>query len=311
LDTLRGAGAVGLLCVLGVVYQRGLYLGPLRLEVLTWGEDLTRQSRLFSWLRENKRPGSSIATCLIGHTGYYSEARVIDICGVIDPVTARQDVANFGKGMAGHEKIASDAYVLAQSPTYVSLNFLSTNLWEHGYYVEADVPEDTSEGLWVRDPLSEQGQYLPDTRVNFDTGRLAGWRATGRAFEGWPALSNWIGQGEVVGASRGFLNSYHPALGNAATGSLRSPPFVLLGDKLLLRVAGGRDAQNLRVDLHVEGERRFTTTGKRGDRMSRRAWDISAWRGRQAVLEVVDESTDAWGYIALDELVQWQKKPPG
>lgn len=45
-------------------------------------------------------------------------------------------------------------------------------------------------------------------------------------------------------------------------------------------------------------------TGRRGDHLSRRAWSIAPWRGKLAVLRVVDHATAAWGYLALDEIVQ-------
>jgi hypothetical protein len=61
------------------------------------------------------------------------------------------------------------------------------------------------------------------------------------------------------------------------------------------------------VELLVDGGVKYTTTGRRGDQLSRREWDISALRGKQAVLRIVDEATEPWGYLSLDELVQWRK----
>jgi fructan beta-fructosidase len=105
----------------------------------------------------------------------------------------------------------------------------------------------------------------------------------------------------------GFVDSYHPRLGTKATGVLTSAPFALRGDLLLFRIAGGNDPEKLHVDLLVGEVIEKTATGRRGDYMSRRSWDIAAFRGRDARLRVVDEATDDWGYIAVDEVVQWQR----
>jgi hypothetical protein len=303
----RHAGAVLVPLLLGHVLLRGVQHGPYVQEVLAWGDDLTRQTRLFKWLREQKASQASIATTLIGHTGFYSEARIVDLCGVIDPQIAHLQVENFGKGKAGHEKIASTHYVLSKRPTFIAMNMLHTDLWQHGYYLRADLPADTFPGIWQLDPLRESGHFLGQTAANFDGGALPGWTATGSAFETWPTRGNWNGQGELVGASGGLVNSYHPRLANQATGTLTSAPFELVGDLLLFRVAGGDDPQRLRVELAVNGTRRYTTTGSRTDELSRRAWDISALRGQMATLRVIDDATEPWGYIAIDELVQWQR----
>jgi hypothetical protein len=51
----------------------------------------------------------------VGSTGYWAEARVIDVFGIIDPVTAHLSPRNFGKGMAGHEKRAESRLHTEQS----------------------------------------------------------------------------------------------------------------------------------------------------------------------------------------------------
>jgi hypothetical protein len=306
--SLNGALLVAALALLGVVFQRGLKRGPLVGEVLAWGRDLTHQTKLFRWLGEHKPEGASVATCLIGHTGFYSSARVIDMCGIIDPATARREVKNFGKGKAGHEKMASAAETLAKKPTFIADYVIPGDLYRHGYFLRADIPEDTYEGIWQRDYLLEEGAFLPSTRVNFERGRPEGWRGSGDAFESWPSRSHFKGQGELVGVNGSFINTFHPTRATAATGTLESAPFELVGDLLVFRMGGGKDLKKLRVELLVDGAVKYTTTGRRGDQLSRRQWDISGLRGKQAVLRFVDEATQTWGYLSVDEIVQWRRE---
>jgi hypothetical protein len=156
----------------------------------------------------------------------------------------------------------------------------------------------------VRDPLPEKAELVPGTHLHFDAGKQGGFTATGEAFAHWPSERRGDGQGIVEGAVRGFLNSYHPNLGNAATGRLRSAPFTLTGDVLVLRLAGGNDEKRLFVALEVDGERKFRATGKQSDLMGRVSVDLRPYRGKSGVLELVDEATEAWGYIAVDEIAQ-------
>lgn len=305
-ERLQGALVVSAIGLLGAVFQRGLVLGPLVGEVVTWGKDLTNQTKLFQWLGEHKTKNASIATCLIGHTGFYSSARVIDMCGVIDPVTAQRHVKNFGKGKAGHEKQASGEETLAKHPTYVADYVIPGDLWARGYALRADIPEDTYEGIWQIDPLLHSGQFLPETLVSFDR-QPTGWRGTGNAFDHWPSRNKWSGQGDLIGTSGSFINTFHPSLGNAATGVLESAPFALVGDLLVFRLGGGSDADKLRVDLVIDGAVTHTATGRKGDQLSRREWDISQLRGKQAVLRIVDRATGAWGHLTLDEVAQWRR----
>jgi hypothetical protein len=297
------ASAIAALALLAI---RQRELGPLNSTLASWGEDHGRQRTLMAWLKDQKAPGSTFATGLIGHTGFLSDIYVIDVCGIIDPVIAHMAVKDFGHGLPGHEKIASVDYVMKKKPTYVGIYVLPADLWQHGYYLEGDVPPDTVDGLWVRDTLPERGRFVEGTRIDFDRGRPPDWSAIGTAFEEYPSRQKGPGQGDIGGASGGFINSYHATLANAATGSLRSPPFKLVGDELIFRLAGGNDSARLRVVLWVDGKEARVTTGRRTDTMVRRRWDIRSLRGKLAEIQIVDDSNDSWGYLAVDEIVQWE-----
>jgi hypothetical protein len=175
--------------------------------------------------------------------------------------------------------------------------------------LDASIPKDTFEGLWVRDTLAEEGHYLEDSRIRFDRGESVGWSATGDAFVDFPSYRNHRGQGELIGAWGSFANSFHPTLGTTPTGTLRSTPFELRGERLVFRLAGGKD-QRLSVSLVIDEHRVFSTTGNQGDMMSRRVWDIGPYRGKRAVFEIDDKMSEVWGYLAVDEIAQWVSGPP-
>ena len=307
---IAGFGLASAMGGLAFSSVRQRHLGPLDSLVSSWGNDHGRQRTLMAWLKERKPPGATFATGLIGHTGFLSDIYVIDVCGIIDPVIAHMKVKDFGHGLPGHEKLASVEYVMQKKPTYVGIYVLPADLWRHGYYLDGDVPPDTVDGIWVRDTLLERGTYLENTRIDFSNGPIAGWSTIGTAFETYPAFQKGPGQGDISGTHGGFLNSYHSKLTNAATGSLRTAPFALIGDELVFRIAGGRDPERLRVALWVDGKLARSTTGQQMDIMVRRSWDIRPYRGKMAEIQVVDDATEAWGYIAVDEIVQWRANGP-
>jgi len=307
---LAGFALAATLGGLAVLFDHELQAGPIDAVRASWGEDHGRQRRLMTWLRDRKPKNATFATGLIGHIGFFGDLYVIDTCGIIDKAVAHQEVKGFGHGLPGHEKRAAPELVLARHPTYVGVRVLPGNLWERGYFFDIDVPSSTVDGLWTRDELPARGHFLEGTRIDFDHGPPPGWTATGTAFESWPAQGNQPGQGELVGAEGGLVNSFQPRLGNTATGTLRSPPFPLTGDLLVFRMSGGRDRERLRASLWIDDKRVFSATANENDIMGRRSWNIRPYRGKSAIFEVVDASTEPWGYVAIDDIVQWVESAP-
>jgi hypothetical protein len=306
---VAGFGVASFLALLVFLADRERRLGPLDPVRTSWGEDHGRQRRLMSWLSQRKPKNATFATGLIGHVGFFGDIYVIDTCGIIDKATAHKRVNHFGHGLPGHEKQASPEDVLERKPTYVGIRVLPGDLWRRGYFLDIDLPRDTVDGLWTRDTLPERGHFLESTRIDFESGALPGWTTTGNAFETWPSRGHGPGQGEIAGAEGEFVNSYHPKLANSATGTLRSAPFKLEGDLLVFRMAGGEDPVNLHASLWVDGQLVFKATAHDNDAMGRRVWNIEPYRGKNAVFELVDQATGPWGYIAVDDIVQWVRTP--
>jgi fructan beta-fructosidase len=75
---------------------------------------------------------------------------------------------------------------------------------------------------------------------------------------------------------------------------------------MLLRVGGGFDLEALTVSLWIDGKREFSETGMNTEDLSRRAWLVGMFRGKQARLEIVDASGGRRGHIMVDEVIQWR-----
>jgi arabinofuranosyltransferase len=104
------------------------------------------------------------------------------------------------------------------------------------------------------------------------------------------------------------VNSFDPELGNAARGKVRSTPFTLEGDALVLLVGGTKDPDWARVELLVEGTPVRSATGCDSAWLGRRVWNVRGLRGKSALLSVSDQS--ASGHVIADEIVEWAAPAP-
>ena len=304
--------ALALAVLLNRLWALGQERGPFFGVIKTWRLQAYSERGFYQWLKDHKGSGGTVATGLIGNTGYWSEARVIDVFGIIDPVTARMTAHNFGKGMAGHEKRAERAYILGKAPDIIIPGYYHPGHWQDGYYFDADVPAGGPVGLWRRDLLAESGNLVREPLLSFDAGCERAWTTEGTAFKFFPNKSAVGGQSAVSGNSGPFANSFDTIQGDAATGRLLSQPFELFGDQLVFRIGGGRSKERLYVALIVDKARVRSATGRDSETLGRQTWEIAEFRGRKAQLEIFDGETGRWGHIIADEFAQWTrsaKKP--
>lgn len=287
-----------------LMWQRGIERGPLPNEVLRWRDERQTNRQLMAWLRDHTSE-RTLATGDIGACGFLANKHVIDIFGVIDPDVAHKEVPNFGHGQAGHEKRATREEILAKSPDLIKTGYLPGDFWNQGYWLDASMPNAIDViGVWRKDRLRKCAVPIDAGRFQFRESDRAQLQMSGAAFEGFPMRGAVGFQSHVRGHHGTFVNTFHPSLGDAATGKLTSQPFALTGDQISLRVGGGRDPERLRVSLVVEGKRVYSATGRNAEELGEHRWDVRALRGQQATIEIVDQSTAPWGHVMVDEIVQ-------
>jgi hypothetical protein len=146
----------------------------------------------------------------------------------------------------------------------------------------------------------------PGTKIVFDfeAGTFAGWEVTGDA---WGAAPVTRVPGRDVAGTRGRFFASSNAIGDRGTGTILSPPFVLSGQTLSLRVAGG-NAKGVRAELRdaLTGEVLRTATGEKSLVLRVAAWPITDLRGRTVRLAGVDEEKGSWGVLFLDDVREIQ-----
>ncbi|MCC6234366.1 MAG: glycoside hydrolase family 32 protein [Verrucomicrobiales bacterium] len=113
---------------------------------------------------------------------------------------------------------------------------------------------------------------------------------------------------------KGLVNSFFQ--GDDSTGTLVSPEFTLQRRYLSFLIGGGKNAEKLALELHVDGKvvRRATGPNDRAggtEALAADWWEVTEFRGKQAVLHIVDQAKGGWGHLNVDHVVQTDRKPPG
>ncbi len=148
---------------------------------------------------------------------------------------------------------------------------------------------------------AQQGQ--PDEVFDdFESDSFAKWKVEGAAFERGPAAGTLPGQMPVSGfEGQKLLNSW--AGNDDLTGKLTSQPFLIRHRAIKFLIGGGKHPGETSFNLKVGDKVVLTATGKNKERVEPVVWDVSQWREKEAVLEVVDSRRGGWGHINLDQIV--------
>ena len=186
-------------------------------------------------------------------------------------------------------------------PLAVSANSTGVNV----YYPTAFNAGGTAMG--TDSPLQIRGEVLPAPAptdvllADFENAAYpAGWTTTGTAFGSGPAAGTLPGQSAVSGylGSR-LVNSFLPS--DNAVGTLTSPQFVVSQDFLHFLIAGGNIVGATEVQLLVNGVVQRTANGTNSESLHWTTWDVSALRGQNARIKIVDTATGGWGHICADQ----------
>jgi len=146
--------------------------------------------------------------------------------------------------------------------------------------------------------------YVPKTDLRY------GRDAAGPAFTAKPSKGTVSGQQTVSGfLGKGLVNTFDPS-GDASVGTLTSPAFELTNDYIHFLVGGGQSPGKTCVQLIVDDKVIRSTTGQDSEQLEWAAWKITAQKGQQARIRIVDEEGGPWGHILVDQIIMTDKRRP-
>lgn len=137
--------------------------------------------------------------------------------------------------------------------------------------------------------------------ADFEGATYGRWVATGAAFGPGPAQGTLPNQQTVSGYDgSGLANSYYGT--DTAIGTLTSPPFVITQPYLNFLIGGGNLPGQECLNLIISNVVVATATGANSETLAPAQWNISAYLGQTATLQIVDSATGSWGHILVDEI---------
>lgn len=179
-------------------------------------------------------------------------------------------------------------------------------IWEGSF----DVTERMHDRYSTADPSSNQwrfGSFLSLVGEQFIgqfEDRLDGWLLEGEAVTNqiWHEQSQ--GQAPISGSEgRGFLTSYHPGTGDAATGQARSPVFIPESDHYLVFLIAGGGGPGVGLRLWADGKENQVWRGEFTEDFKLIVHSLVEVAGRRLHLEMFDDETGGWGHIMLDHVM--------
>ena len=135
-----------------------------------------------------------------------------------------------------------------------------------------------------------------------------GWVGT-KDFATTGPVAGTIGDQQVVSGYLGqkLVNTFLDH--DASTGTITSPTFTITSAFIDLLVGGGNhpwaadQANATAVNLLVDGKVVASATGSDSEALNWVAWDTKSLQGKQAQIQIVDNSTGGFGHINVDNIV--------
>jgi len=146
---------------------------------------------------------------------------------------------------------------------------------------------------------------------DFEKPTYQGWTVTGTAFGPGPILKSKMPSYQEVGAIQGerLVNSHNVRsgedvrAGDAHKGTLTSKTFKIERKYINFLIGGGGHKAKTCVNLIIDANNVRTATGKDNNKLEAAYWNVSEFEGKNAQIQVVDDYTEGWGNIGLDEIV--------
>ena len=136
---------------------------------------------------------------------------------------------------------------------------------------------------------------------DFESGKYDHWTAEGDAFGTNPVKSGEIQHNASVEGNQGrfYIDSF-ATKSDKPMGKLTSESFTISRPYIVFLVGGGKDPQTESVNLLVDGNVVKSASGQDDEVLRQVVWDVKDIQGKQAQVQIVDQSSGPWGHILAD-----------
>ena len=142
------------------------------------------------------------------------------------------------------------------------------------------------------------------TIADFEGSIYGDWIVEGEAFGNAPSTQAAPGQQPIEGfKGKGFANSYNQQ-GDDARGTLTSPTFKIEKNYINFLIGGGKSIDTY-IEMIVDGKSVLRSTSLfESETLQPLTWDVKAYKGKDAIIKIVDLQRGNWGHIVVDEIEQ-------
>jgi non-lysosomal glucosylceramidase len=172
---------------------------------------------------------------------------------------------------------------------------------------------------WTGVTSAAEGAELPHSSrpaivlADFEGEDFGDWKVEGAAFGTGPASGALEGQNPVAGfAGKKFASSFHG--GDEAQGKLTSPRFKIERHFINFLIGGGGNSwypRNISMRLVVDGKTVRTAKGADDETLKWACWNVLAFEGKEARIEIEDTARGGWGHISVDQIEMDDVPAPG
>lgn len=140
--------------------------------------------------------------------------------------------------------------------------------------------------------------------ADFEGDTYGDWKVEGDAFGKGPSKQASPGQQPIEGyKGSGFANSYNEQ-GDDARGVLTSPSFKIEKDYINFLIGGGKSVDTY-IELIVDGKSVLRSTSLfESETLQPLSWDVKPYKGKDAIIKIVDLQRGPWGHIVVDQIEQ-------
>ena len=136
---------------------------------------------------------------------------------------------------------------------------------------------------------------------DFEKPKYEGWTITGNAFGKGPSRGTEAGQQPVLNfGGRRLVNTF--IQGDGPQGTATSKPFRIEQRYIGFLIGGGSHPGQTCINLRIGDKVVRTATGKNRETLEPVAWDVADLKGKEAMIEIVDRSSEPWGHINIDQI---------
>jgi hypothetical protein len=151
--------------------------------------------------------------------------------------------------------------------------------------------------------ISPSDLHPPTVFDDFESGKYDHWTAEGDAFGTQPAgVVQFKHTFPVLGTQGNYFVDSFVDSSDKATGKLTSAPFTIDRPFMTFVIGGGADPNKEFMSLLIDGKVVRSASGQNDEILRAANWDLRPFAGKTAQIQIVDNSSGAWGHIMVDNI---------